>query len=142
MVQRARARLWQREGKPDRREPAVRGGDLAATTGLQADRAGNIALPFVLGAFALLAVVIGFVSDGVPWAFPLTAALIVATVFAGVALWRDPFAPQPSSIVGSQQRAARHVEPSRLGRLGHRRVGRALRQTLVIGGPAMMLGYA
>jgi hypothetical protein len=66
-----------------------------ATTGLRSDRASNLALPFLLGAFALLAAVVGFVGDGVPWAFPLTAALIVATVFAAVALWRDPSRPSP-----------------------------------------------
>ena len=80
-------------------------------TGLQTDRASNLALPFFLGALAVVAVVIGVVGDGVAWAFPLAAALLVATVFAGVALWHDP--SRPSSAASSMRTSLRNGTSNR-----------------------------
>jgi hypothetical protein len=82
-----------------------------AATGFQADRASNIALPFFLGVFAVAAVFVGVVGDGVAWAFPLAAALIVATVFAGFALRRDP--SRPSSLGSSIRDSSRLGTPNR-----------------------------
>ena len=65
-----------------------------AAPGFQQDRATAVALPLVLGVCALVAAVLVIVGDEIAWALPLAAALIVATVFAGVALWRDPSRPR------------------------------------------------